>query len=360
MTRLAEAFIDKPLVPEPVKYPFHVREVVVAGDLGPCGGVRMALMVTQEILNEVNGRETVYANNPPVHNTLITAAFEKQGLKIEPDIDKVPSKSILILSAHGTNPEIIEEARKKGILVVNVECTYITKVRREKERTQKEEGHLLYIGAVGHPEPKAVLGNLDELVDTTFISDKTDLSTVKLPSDKPIRVLNQTTLSTKGIIDMVADLRVLNPGILIPDPRGICYATDNRQNSLYGIFSDASRPVDFLVVVGSQVSHNSEELRAIGARYLGDEQAKLVDSPKDINPEWFTNTTRRVAITSGASVPDAYTIDVIEWFRSRGSNLTLTFLQGEEDAPRYNDLTFQPPHQDIEAVRKHLYEKYTT
>lgn len=355
MSRLAERFIDRPFIPEVSRYPFSVQETVVAGDLGQCGGVRMALKVTKDLLEYADGKIPIYANNAPVHNKLITEAFQAKGLVIEPEIDKILPNSIWILSAHGTSPEIVTKAKGKGILVVNVECPLVTRVRKEAARAEEKGEHVVYRGAKNHPEPSAILGGLKNPQSATFITDETDFSTVRLPSERPIRVLNQTTLSTRGIKIEIDKLRDLNPGIKIPDPMGICYATDNRQDSLYGIFSNPQKPIDFLVVVGSKNSHNSQELKNIGVGFLGKDKAVLVDSPDEINPVWFSENIKRVGLTSGASVLDEYTIEILEWFRKRGSNLT--FLIGKEDDPRFDDLTFPLPQNDIANAKAYLDKK---
>ena len=130
MSRLAERFQDKPQALERSETPFSVQEVLVAGDLGPCGGVRMAIKTTQEILDYVNGREPVYANHEPVHNKLITDSFIAKGLVIEPDVKKIPRGAIWLGSAHGMDPHTVEEARENGIRLVNLECRLVTRVRR--------------------------------------------------------------------------------------------------------------------------------------------------------------------------------------------------------------------------------------
>ena len=352
MSRLAERFTDKQTTPEISKYPFSVTEVVVAGDLGQCGGVRMALKVTKEILDYANGKVPIYANNAPVHNKLITESFKTRGLVIEPDVDNIPANSIWILSAHGTPPETVTRAKDKGILIVNLECPLVTKVRKEAVRAEEKGEHLVYLGDKSHPEPRAILGGLKNPQHVTFITEETDLGNVKLPAEKPIKVLNQTTLSARMVKNEVDQLKALNPDAKIPDPVGICYATDHRQDSLYGLFANPNKPIDFLVVVGSQNSHNSKELRNIGIGFLGEEKAVLVDSSADIKPEWFSENIKRVGLTSGASVIDDYTAEVLEWFRKKGSGLT--FLIGKEDDPRFDDLTFQAPKDDINSAKAYL------
>ncbi len=354
MSRLAERFQQRPLAPEKLS-PFPVEELVVAGDLGPCGGVRMAISVTKDILDYVGGREKVYANNQPVHNRLVTETFAGQGLVIEPDINNIPANSIWILSAHGTDPHIVEKAKEKGIHVVNVECPLVTKVRREAQRAEERGEHLIYRGAQNHPEPKAILGGLNDINHATFITDTTDPNSLTLPKNVPIRVLNQTTLSIRGVAEEIDSLRSLNPDIDLPNPMGICYATDNRQDSLYGMFSDLENPIDFLIVVGSQNSHNSQELRNIGVNFLGPQNAVLIDTPLDIDAGWFKGA-KRVGLTSGASVLDEYTVNVLEWFRAKGTKLT--FLVGRENDQRYDGLTFAAPKTEIEKVKRYIDLKY--
>lgn len=351
MSHLQERFVDRSITQEVSRYPFNVKEVVIAGDLGPCGGVNMAIEGMDKILTMVNGREPVYVNNSPVHNKLIVEEFIKRGLVIEPDIENIPDRAIWISSAHGANLNILERAKEKEAYIVSLECQLVTKVKREAYRAEKKGEYLIYLGAENHPEPKAVMSILQNPSHGTFVDIKSDLSKINVPLGIPIKVLNQTTLSTRGIIKNVEQIRNSNPKAEIPNPMGICYATDNRQNSIYGIFSDPKKPVDFLIVVGSQSSHNSQELRNIGASYLGPNSSRLIDTPQDIDPLWFKQGIERVGLTSGASVLDNYTKNILRWFQQKGVNLT--FMIGKE-----KDTTFKLPEEQITLLEKYLSEKY--
>ncbi len=332
---------------------FNVGEVVVAGDKGPCGGVNMALETTAEVLDIVGGRETVYANNPPVHNDLILEEFQQKGLVIEPDINKIPAFSIWILSAHGTDPSLVEEARRRNILVVNTECQLVTRVRNHARRIDREdEGVIVYFGTANHPEPQGIVKSVPE-EKIIFIDMEEEIADVALPPGN-IKVLNQTTLSTEEVSLKVEELRRTNPQADISGPVGICYATDNRQAALReGIFGDRRRPVDLLIVVGSKASHNSKELKNIGAKFLEPERSHLIDREDEIDPLWFTEDVRRVGVTSGASVLDKYTDRVLRWFKERG--VQLRFLHGVE-----RDLTFKKPSEEIDEVRRYIGSKYNS
>jgi 4-hydroxy-3-methylbut-2-en-1-yl diphosphate reductase len=324
------------------------RELLIAGDRGPCGGVNMAIDTTFQVLDLVAGRENVYANNPPVHNKPIMEEFAQRGLIIEPDVNQLPQGSIYLLSAHGTPPSLTETASSLGLIVVNVECQYVSTVRRREESAIAKGQHVAYFGAKDHPEPQAVLKDLPP-EGITFIDIHSDEFT-PIPHHRPVIVLNQTTLSTKDIQSRKRELEEELQREL-PDPKGICYATDNRQNAVrFGLFGDLDKKADTLVVVGSSTSHNSQELKNIGVLELGEENSYLIDSPDELNEDWFRDS-RIVGLTSGASVIDRYSEPVIEWFRERGFKLTLA--PGKE-----KDLIFKGP--SLEALRLHLSKKYSS
>ncbi|MEK7559609.1 MAG: hypothetical protein AAB521_04865 [Patescibacteria group bacterium] len=332
---------------------FNVKEVVIAGDMGPCGGVRMAVNTTFEVLDIVGGREPVYASHAPVHNEPILEDFKKRGLIIEPDLEKIPAGSILILSAHGSTPEAVQAAKDKGILPVDTECQLVAKVKNHGRRIQAStQETVAYFGTPGHPETGAVMGSIDR-ERTIFIDMKQDIREIEFPSGG-IRVLNQTTLSTQGVNDKVKELRWLHPELDISDPIGICDATDSRQRAVIeGIFGNPEESADMLVVVGSSTSHNTEELVKIGEEILGHERSHRVDKAEDIDPSWFTKDIQRVGFTAGASVLDKFSAPVLKWFTDRGAQLKP--LMGVE-----KDLTFKQPSAQIEAVRAYIALKYNS
>lgn len=324
---------------------FNVREVIVAGDRGPCGGVNMAIEGTFEVLQIVGGRERVIANNEPVHNDLITEEFKEMGLEIirEKNLSRYGQP---VLSAHGTDPK-----DKEGI---DFECQLVTKNRNVAEKIWREElGEILYFCIPGHPEVESIINSLAKGI-ITLVDMKQDLETVSMPDAKRIYTLSQTTVSFTKVQGKVDEFRKLYPTRNILDPIGICYATDNRQNAVRnGIFGNPQKPIDMLIVVGSQKSHNSNELRNIGDEFLEEGRSHLINKPDDINPHWFNEGIQRVGLTSGASVLERFTDRVVQWFRDRG--VDIEYLEGTE-----KDLIFKKPVKQIEELRRRMEEKYGT
>jgi len=109
--------------------------------------------------------------------------------------------------------------------------------------------------------------------------------------------LTQTTLSLYDTQEIVARLRQKFPAIKGPASDDICYATQNRQEAVEQVAKD----VDFILVVGSPNSSNSNRLVEVAKR--SGVPAQLIDSAGDIDVQWLAGV-ERVGLTAGASAPE--------------------------------------------------------
>jgi 4-hydroxy-3-methylbut-2-enyl diphosphate reductase len=90
----------------------------------------------------------------------------------------------------------------------------------------------------------------------------------------------------------------------------ICRATQDRQEAAV----EAAKDCDVVIVVGSERSSNSKRLVQVVTE-LAHKPAYLVDTVKDIKPEWLQGKGR-VGVTSGASTPTQLTRQVIEYLEA--------------------------------------------
>jgi 4-hydroxy-3-methylbut-2-enyl diphosphate reductase len=74
-------------------------------------------------------------------------------------IDEVrDEKAIVVFSAHGTNREILNQARKKFTAVYNLECPFVSKIYTEVDAfIQQGVTTFFYIGKKNHQEGKNIL-----------------------------------------------------------------------------------------------------------------------------------------------------------------------------------------------------------
>ena len=120
-----------------------------------------------------------------------------------------------------------------------------------------------------------------------------------------------------------AALRERFPSLATPRKEDICYATQNRQDAVKQLVAQC----DVIVVVGSQMSSNSNRLREIATtRGI---PGYLVDSAEDLQREWFEGK-RAVGVTAGASAPESLVKNVVERLREWGGHEAVEIVGKEE------------------------------
>src|SRR5207247_730117 len=101
----------------------------------------------------------------------------------------------LMLSAHGSAPDVVEAARGKDRFVVNAVCPLVTKVHHEARVRAKKGYTILYVGHAGHDEAVGTLAVAPERM--RLVERPEDLARTLATVDDPHRValLAQTTLA---------------------------------------------------------------------------------------------------------------------------------------------------------------------
>ncbi|HYM65175.1 MAG TPA: 4-hydroxy-3-methylbut-2-enyl diphosphate reductase [Candidatus Sulfotelmatobacter sp.] len=324
--------------------PLTVERVLVAGNRGPCGGVNMAIEAANQVLDIVEGRETVYTNWDIVNNTPVMDRFRQRGIiNVKNDLDRIPNNSIVLFSAHGVPPNYHDVAAEKGFLTIDTTCQLVTRVHTLAKNAEREGKHIVYIGKDKHPETVGVMGEVKS-ENITFLEPESNINGLELPLGKDVVVYSQTTLATDEVRDQQERLKERFPQIIIPKRWDICGATDTRQQAAESLLDD--HQVDFLLVAGSSHSHNSLELkRKAEKRKI---PSALVDRPEDVDRNWFTNGVKTIGATSGASEIEEDFQKILDFFRNEGIDPIVYVPQVVIE----RDLTFRLPQKDIDALRK--------
>src|SRR5205807_880212 len=82
-----------------------------------------------------------------VHNRHVVDELRQKGAIFVDELDEVPDDATVIFSAHGISPEVREEARRRGLRVIDATCPLVTKVHLEAIRYARERYTLIVIGA---------------------------------------------------------------------------------------------------------------------------------------------------------------------------------------------------------------------
>ena len=284
------------------------RRVLLAKPRGYCAGVDRAVQTVEKAL-EVYG-PPVYVRKQIVHNTHVVATLEQRGAVFVEETTEVPEGALVVFSAHGVAPVVHDEAKRRNLRSLDATCPLVTKVHNEARRFAGREYDILLIGHGGHEE---VVGTSGEAPDNIhLVEGPEEAGSVQVRDPDKVVWLSQTTLSVDETNETVAALRERFPNLIDPPSDDICYATQNRQESVKEIAGDA----ELVLVIGSQNSSNSQRLVEV-ALDAGADASHLVDDVAEVDGSWLEGVTT-VGVTSGASAPEELVDAVLEWLAGRG------------------------------------------
>ena len=296
-----------------------VKRILLATPRGYCAGVERAIETVEQALRL---REApVYVRRRIVHNTHVVRELEGRGAIFVEGVEDVPTGAEVIFSAHGVSPAVHANARRLGLRTIDATCPLVTKVHAEARRFAAGGYTIVLIGHAGHEEVEGTLGEAPDVI--VLIEDVEQARRVKLPPDRPLAYITQTTLSVDETEAIVGVLRARFPGIEAPKREDICYATTNRQRAVKRILER----VDLLLVIGSKDSSNSRRLVEVARR--GGVAAQLIEDELAIEESWLSGA-ETIGITCGASAPEALVHRVVAWFRERG-DVEVETMAGEEE-----------------------------
>ena len=284
------------------------KRVLLAAPRGYCAGVDLAVITVEKALALYGA--PVYVRKQIVHNIHVVTSLEAKGAIFVDETDEIPEGKTVVFSAHGVSPLVHQEAAARNLKTIDATCPLVTKVHHEVRRFATEDSEILLIGHHGHEE---VEGTAGEAPDKVRIVDGLEgARTIQPTPGKNLIWLSQTTLSVDETMETVAILKERFPDIQAPPSDDICYATQNRQEAIKVIASQA----DLVIVVGSQNSSNSVRLAEVALEY-GAKASHLIDYAEEIQDHWFAGV-ETIGVTSGASVPEILVKDVLATLADHG------------------------------------------
>jgi 4-hydroxy-3-methylbut-2-enyl diphosphate reductase len=273
-------------------------KVSLANPRGFCAGVDRAIEIVNRAIELLGA--PIYVRHEVVHNRFVVNNLRDKGAVFVNELDEIPDNATVIFSAHGVSKAVQNEAKKRGLKVFDATCPLVTKVHMEVYRYSKEGRETILIGHKGHPEVEGTMGQYDKSFggDIYRVDSPEDIKNLQVNNENKIGFVTQTTLSMDDTAIIIDSLRERFPNIEGPKKDDICYATQNRQDSL----KELADKCDIILVVGSPNSSNSNRLREISEKR--GTPAYLIDGAEDINEDWFTTDKLRVGVTAGASAPE--------------------------------------------------------
>ena len=297
----------------------NVERVLLAEPRGFCAGVEMAIKALVWMVQVFN--KPIYCYHEIVHNRVVVEKFEALGVIFVDDLENVPEGAPIMLSAHGSSPQVVEKAGELASYRVDAVCPLVTKVHHEV-RTRSEKGYqIVYVGHAGHEEAEGTMAVAPKFVHRVEKSD--DVRTLPELGNQ-VALLAQTTLSHRdwaGVVDAALERW---PTLWSPENSDLCFATTNRQAALLDLVDNC----DAVVVIGSRNSSNTGALVQL-AEEAGCQRVVWINRADEL-PNDLEGT---VGVTAGASAPDEVVQAVLNTIAPRSGVETVTYTNEDEYFP---------------------------
>ena len=290
-------------------------KIILANPRGFCAGVHRAISIVERALDLFPA--PIYVRHEVVHNRFVVDGLKARGAIFVEELDEVPDDNIVIFSAHGVSQAVKKEAKSRELKVFDATCPLVTKVHMEITRASKKGLECILIGHKGHPEVIGTMGQYDnDDAGIYLIQSVEDVEKLLVKKPSKLTFSSQTTLSVDDTIDIINALKIKYPEIKGPRKDDICYATQNRQDSVKAL----AQITDLVLVVGSPNSSNSNRLREKAS--CEGINAHLIDNANDIDSTWF-DCVNSVGVTAGASAPEVLVEAVVAHLKTLGGHVVI-------------------------------------
>lgn len=352
----------------PTLLDFGTIKFYIARHFGFCYGVENAIEIAYKTIYENPGKH-IFLLSQIIHNPGVNEDLLQRGIRFLQDTNgkqlidwnELTSEDIVIIPAFGTTLEIKEKLNSIGLNIEQYDttCPFVEKVWNRSEKLGEDGYTIIIHGKFNHEETRATFSHSQSTSPTLVVQD---LEETKLLADfilgkinveafrkvfenrcsenfnpiadlEKIGVVNQTTMlatETQEITDYLKNalLTKYGPDAVknhIADTRDtLCYATNDNQSSTYGLMEIQA---DFAIVVGgynsSNTTHLVELLEQRFPTYFVKDDTNIVDEKElksfniyskmeEEHRDYFEQEIPVIAITSGASCPDAVVDRVIQ------------------------------------------------
>ena len=277
-----------------------MREILLAENSGFCFGVRQAIEKTEEQINlkksgKIKGR--IFTCGPLIHNRLVTDDLAERGVGIITSAGEAEPGDVVIVRSHGESKTFFEDARSRGITVIDATCPFVRKIQLLAEEAHHEGRKIIIVGDREHPEVRGINGWCEN--SAVIVNSPEEAESVT--GDNYFLVC-QTTIKKELLDEITQVLSKNNVGFEARNT--ICSATTLRQTSC----SSLAECCDAMVVIGGKDSSNTRKLYQIAKKVC--KNAYFIEKNEDL-PLHQVKKYNKIGVAAGASTPECVIKEVI-------------------------------------------------
>jgi len=362
----------------PTELDFGPVKFLIARHFGFCYGVENAIEIAYKAIEENPGKR-IFLLSEMIHNPVVNLDLQSRGIQFIMDTygnqlinwEEINSDDVVIIPAFGTTLEVEHLLNGKGIdtLKYNTTCPFVERVWARAELLGDNNFTVIIHGKSKHEETRAtfshsirnsksvIVRNIEEaevlakiiigdISKEEFYNGFAGKYSQGFTLEKDllrVGVVNQTTMlatETQAIADLLREAMIKKHGIgnlkeHFADTRDtLCYATNDNQSATIGLLGWEA---DLAIVIGGYNSSNTTHLVELleekfttyfisGADKIVskilinhfDIQSRKEKITENYLPQKKQNT---IAVTSGASCPDAVVDEVLNKLLSYFDNV---------------------------------------
>jgi len=265
--------------------------VKLASKRGFCFGVEDAIELAEKTVRS-NPTGRVVALGPVIHNPQVVERLEHAGLKQSARIDQLEAGTTVLIRSHGATPETLEEARRRGLNIVDATCVLVKRAQTVVRQLHEEGYQVVMIGDRNHPEVQGVIGYAPDVIVVDRVEDLKDA----LPKRGRLGIVAQTTHTPEHIGEIVGAIAAM-PFREIKVINTLCLEVIRRQEAAIALCKE----VDVMVVLGGLHSANTRELARLCE--LEGTPTYHLETWDQFRPDMVAGRTT-AGVTAGASTPD--------------------------------------------------------
>ena len=232
-------------------------EIILAKSAGFCFGVQRAV----DTAYKEAGKQHVYTYGPIIHNEEVIEDLRKKGILVIDDLAELDQQkdATVIIRSHGVSKDVMDQLEARHVNVVDATCPFVKKIHTIAQDESKKGNRIIIVGNRDHPEVEGIIGWCETKAYTVqSVSEAEDL--VKNIENEPnfeqinFSLVSQTTFNKNKFKDIVDIIRKKLYNVFVHET--ICNATAVRQAEARNI----AKTVDAMIVIGGRNSSNTQKL----------------------------------------------------------------------------------------------------
>ncbi|MGC8490302.1 MAG: 4-hydroxy-3-methylbut-2-enyl diphosphate reductase [Syntrophobacteraceae bacterium] len=278
-------------------------KVVIAKTAGFCKGVRGAIEVTMNAIQQRQKGEDLCTFGPLIHNSQVLSMLAKKGVADESLIERCAGKKVVI-RAHGIPPYSRQKLHEQGAILLDATCKRVAKVHAAIKRHARHGYNTIIVGDADHAE---VIGLLGYTENRGAVINRAEQLDDFPPEWEKVLLVAQTTQNEEVFREIEEAFRKKYPNGIVKNT--ICDSTQERQAEVRQMCSK----VEAMVIVGGHNSGNTLRLAEVA------QDCRIPTFHVETQAELDPAVMRRyscVGVSAGASTPNWIIRDIVDFLEA--------------------------------------------